>query len=336
MKDRLPPQSAYARRSRHAVGAFVLALFAATGTAHAQQVSAPTSTEKAAAKEAYDRGVSAFQTGDYAKAATEFARADELAPSPAALQAAIDAAVEADNPGLASELIERAKRAPASEELAATIATARAKFRGRGGLIRVGCPGTSCSATLDGSPIDPKKSVWAPNGKHVVALQVDGVARPPTTIEVKPDEMVDATTSSASADGQASSDLKVIPPYVFWGGVGGTALAGVLSVAFSLGAQGEHDKFVSSGCNNGTGDPFTCVARRDDGESAQTRANVAIASTLVLGAATAIVGYWFTRWHESGQATPTSSLEKRRNASKRALTTAGAFRGSVGVLSIRF
>jgi hypothetical protein len=84
-----------------------------------------------AAREAYARGLAAHAHGDLALAAREFARADELAPNAVALQAALDAAVEANDSTLGNELLERSKREPPSPALATSIAAAHAKFRDR-------------------------------------------------------------------------------------------------------------------------------------------------------------------------------------------------------------
>lgn len=213
--------------------------------------------DKAAAKDAYARGAAEFKRGEYAQAATDFAAADALAPSPAALKMALDAAVEADAVGLGLELLERSKRAPATEPLASSIVAAKAKFEGRA-VVREPAPATPEATSPAPAPPPP----------------------PPPSAE-------------------SSSSRPELPPWIFWGGVGATGVAGVLTVAFGLDASGTHSDFESAGCTNGAGIYSNCVSIRDDGEAAATRTNVALVSTLVLGAATAVVGLLLTRWSTS-------------------------------------
>lgn len=119
------------------VAIFALCMYSTTALADAD--------DKARAKEAYERATAEYQRGDYAQAATDFAAADALAPSPAALKMALDAAVESDSVGLGLELLERSKRAPANEPLASSIVAAKAKFDGR--VIVVTQPAPAATAT---------------------------------------------------------------------------------------------------------------------------------------------------------------------------------------------
>jgi hypothetical protein len=262
--------------------------------------------DKIGAKEAYDRGTKAYARGDYAIAAKEFATADALAPSPTALQAALEASVEADAPAIGAELIERAKRETAPRPaLAEAIAVAKKKFAGRGGFVHVVCPGTSCSGTLDGSSFDTTKPYWATTGAHTVGVEVDGKPRPAMKVTVVADQTVEVTPEKNSEEEPPAapppapievSTSKKLPPFVFWIGAGATAVAGIATVAFGLGASGSHDDFVGAGCTDGTGSAGNCASLRDDGEGAVTRTNISLVSTLVLGAATAVVGFMFTQW----------------------------------------
>ena len=63
--------------------------------------------ESTRAREAYDRGIAAFQRGEFAAAAREFATADAIVPSSVALHAALDAAIRADDPVLGVALLDR-------------------------------------------------------------------------------------------------------------------------------------------------------------------------------------------------------------------------------------
>src|SRR4029079_5886075 len=111
--------------------------------------------------EAYDRGTAAHRRGDFAAAATEFALADEIAPSSVALQAALDAAIKADDAALGSDLLERSQRAPVAGALAARVKAASAAFAHRAGRLRAVCAeAPQCLATVDGKPLTIGKPAW--------------------------------------------------------------------------------------------------------------------------------------------------------------------------------
>ena len=165
----------------------LLALSLFSGAAAAQH-------EKALAKEAYDCGTQAHDRGDFRRAAEEYARADALAPSPVALQAALDAAVDADDPAIGAELLERAKRAPAKGALAASIEAAKKKLGGRAGRVHVACPsGAQCTSTVDGAAIDGAKGAWLKVGAHALVVNVDG------------------TPDSRTVDIRAGQDVEIVP-----------------------------------------------------------------------------------------------------------------------------
>lgn len=307
---------------RFVPAAFLVGTLVVASSARAQSTS-----DRARAKEAYDRGSVAHKKGDFRKAAQEFARADAWAPSPVALQAALDASVEADDPALGSELIERSRRGPTPGGLGASVEAAKKKFNGRAGRVNVGCPGASkCTASLDGNPIEPKKPAWARTGQHTVVVVVDGASQT-REIEVKADATTDVpvtkggdaaappATSAAPSTGPAQESFPEpirddymrdgFPPIVFWGGLGATVLLGGISTFFALEAKGKHSDFVEKGCDKAP--EASCDQLKSSGESAQTAANVGIAFTLIAGAATAVVGIWFTNWGNKKSKTPATT-----------------------------
>lgn len=273
--------------------------------------------DKAAAKDAYNRGLEAHKRGDHQKAAEEFARADALAPSAVALQAAIDAAIDADDPVLGSELIERSHREPPTPALAASLEAARSKFKGRAGRVKVTCP-SACTATIDGAPLDPKNPKWVKAGPHVVVVQLDGDTQT-KNVEVAPDRIAEvvATAKAPPASEPApfvpaepvkhpvvetpSSSSGGLPPVVFFVGLAATGILGGAATYFAIDTKGKHDDFVKAGCERANENP--CAALKNDGESAQTTTNVLIAATAVTGVATAVVGIAFTNW-KGPQAAP--------------------------------
>lgn len=277
--------------------------------------------DKELARQAYDRGLEAHARGDKKTAAEEFARADALCPSAVALQAALDAAIEADDVALGAELIERSKRAPAPPALAASVMAAHLKFNGRAGRVRVKCPsGSTCRAKIDGRPIDTDRVAFVTRGQHSVLVEVDGRAGPPKvvdltaeeTVEIVPDGTGGATAPAAAGEPSAAKpseswpaeddappardrgSSKRLPPIFFSGGVGLTVLLAGATTVFALNTARAHDDFTKAGCDRANLDP--CATLQADGQSSQTLTNVFLVGTAVTGAATAVVGVFFTDW----------------------------------------
>ena len=282
--------------------------------------------DKALAKEAYDRGTQAHARGDFRRAAEEFAKADALAPSPIALQAALDAAVDADEFVLGADLLERTKRLGASRPgtLAASIDAATKKLGGRAGHVKVACPsGARCTATLDGAAFDSAKGTWSRVGPHTLVVQVDGApdtrtvevragedmevvaarATPTPTPTTTPTPAPTATTTAAPTPPARAADApaaKPLPPLVFWIGAGATVVLGGATTYFALTASSKHKSFTDAGC--GTVATSECPSLKDSGETAQTRANIGFAVTGVAAAATVVIGVLLTDWAGSRKA----------------------------------
>jgi hypothetical protein len=272
--------------------------------------------DKAQAREAYDRGLEAHKRGDHRKAAEEFALADSLAPSHVALRAAIDAAIDADDPAIGAELIERAKREPGPPSLSARVKEATAKFKGRAGRAILHCPsGSSCVAKIDDVPVEVEKPVWARTGHRNVVAQIDGGAPQTKPIDVVADQVTEVTLSkSGPNDTTASTETLAtpsdaplemtphrrdwkrdgLPPIYFYAGLGATVVLAGLTTAFALDASSTHGKFEDAGCTRVNAS--SCSSLASDGEGAQTRTNVSLVLTALVGVATAVVGVKFTDW----------------------------------------
>ena len=318
------------RRSLAALAALAIASGIAFAAVDARAQGTP---DTAHAKEAYDRGVAAHEKGDFLRAAREFAAADSLAPSSVALQAALDAAVDADDAVIGGELLERSKRlaAPINPKLARSIDAARKKLGGRAGRVHVTCPvGATCTATLDGKPFETKSPAWVVIGPHTVVVQVDGETQS-KGVDVKGDELVDfapvrkaavapappasppptplpaGTTAAPPAPptpppADTTSASSGLPPLVFYVTLGATVVAAATAGYFMLTTKSKHDDFVRDGCEAAPG--ATCDGLKKDGDFAQTAANVTIVVTAALTVATVVLGAAFTDW----KATPRSAL----------------------------
>lgn len=257
------------------------------------------------AKEVYERAVEAHKHGDYQLAAREFARADSLAPSAAALKAGLESAIQVDDAVIGADLIERSRREPTNGALQPLIDAAKKKFSGRAGRLRVTCP-TSCLVTLDGIGIDTGRPVWAKAGRHTIVLQVDGDAQTKLIDLAADTAPLEITPASKSTPKHEEPKAVVTPeeprrgalrsPVVFWiGAVTTAALAGA-GVGLGLSAKSSYDDFAAQGCESVV--TPGCTDKKDEGESRQLIANVLFISAGVAGVATAFVGLVITDWRK--------------------------------------
>jgi hypothetical protein len=151
--------------------------------------------------------------------------------------------------------------------------------------------------TVDGRAVDATKPVWANKGAHTVVRQDATGASATFPVEVKPDATVELQEPPPAVPAEPAREArKKLPPFVFFAGAGLTLAAGVATVAFGLDANGTHDDFESIGCRRGGAPATSCAVLRDEGKAAETRADVAFVSTLVLGAAVGVVGLLLTDW----------------------------------------
>jgi len=290
------------------VGVFV-AVLGWAGVADAQHE--PRTDEALAA---YDQGVQAHQWGAYAEAAKLFAKADELAPNDTALQAAIEEAIQAQEPVLAMTLVDRAMSRPQSASLAAAVKEARSAFGGRTGRIEVRCTGTiRCSPAIDGRPIEPDRPNWVEAGMRTVVVRFGEMqvqqsvevapganekitVGPPSAALLRPPVATAAAASSAPEPAVPASPLGVTQheepasafssPW-FWVGAGLTLACGAATVWSASDVKSQHDGFVASGCErSGTA---ACRTAAAEGKDAQMRTNLLAAATGLLGIATLTV-----------------------------------------------
>ncbi len=258
---------------------------------------------------AYDRGVQAHSRGDLAEAARLFAEADALAPNDTALQAAIDAAVQADDPVLAMTLVDRAMKRPMSPAIGRAVDEAKSRFSSRTGRVIVNCTGPiRCEASIGDRVIPTGEAVWLLAGSHALEARF-GDQKLHRNVDVAPGsfEQIELEAPKAAptepilepapkpvAPPPARAPVRPEPPSEsvfaspwFWIGAGLTAtLAGVSAwSAHDLASQ--HDTFVTGRCDE-FGSP-ACEDAASDGKRAQLRTNLLIGATALAGAATLTV-----------------------------------------------
>lgn len=274
--------------------------------------------KRAQAKEAYDRGVDAHKHGEMARAAKEFAAADALSPSPQALQAALDAAIAADDVALGAELLERAKREPATPGLASSITAATMKFDARAGRIKIVCPANAtCSAKVDEAPVGVGRVVWVPIGQRTVSVQVEGRSSINKVVDVNaetPQEIVagkelttrpgnfasDPSASAAPTSGHRSMQREGLSPVVFYAGAGITVALAAFTTYLMIHTSSVHGDFEDKSCTKLQTKECTDLA--DSGKSSQSAANVALVFTGVAALATVAIGVGFVNWRGSKSA----------------------------------
>jgi hypothetical protein len=244
-----------------------------------------------AASRMFEQGTAEQRRGDYRSAAQSYARADELVPDPAALEAALKASLLADDPVLGMTLVERSRRGPMPTQLARTVEAVRAKFSQRAGRIAVRCAG--CRVIVDGQPIEVDAPRWFLPGEHEVVIEAAGHADR-RMLQVDAGSITDVvplmgTLPIYPPPGATPSERTVtsgLSPAWFWVALGTTAAAAGATIASGLDTAAKHDAFSKVRSRDGA----------DEGQSAETRTNVLAGVTAVLGLATAGIGLFAVRW----------------------------------------
>lgn len=253
---------------------------------------------------AYDKGAAAYDKGDYVVAASELARADELAPNAVTLELAINAALRADEPVLGMTLVERAEKRRGTKVLDKAADTARRKLVARVGKLNVACP-SDCEVKVDGKRFDRAGAggTWLTVGTHDVAVDLGGsVQRSSVTIEAgKTVELLPtapslARESSAGAERGSAEPRSGKPetepaggpsPTWFWVALGVTAVVGGASVVSGLDTASKHDEFVKDRSN---------VEAASAGRAADERTTILVGATGVFAVATAAIGLFVVDW----------------------------------------
>jgi len=241
----------------------------------------------------YEKATGELEAGDFAAAAKDFARADALSPTPAALQAALTAVLKTNDAALGMTLVSRAGREPFHEKIGELADEARGRFAERVGRLVVSCE--HCDVTVDGEAVEPGVASWQLLGEHEVVMAIGGreqrhrvtVTRA-TIASVRPS--APSPPEPAMQEGtplplpQESSEG--VSPAFFWVGLGLTVAAGVGTVVSFVDLKGIHDDFQAG--------PNAELA--DEGDAAQLRTRVLGGVTGGLALATTLVGVLAVDW----------------------------------------
>ncbi len=273
--------------------------------------SAQGSTERARA--AYAEGESRSRSRDYPAAARAFAEADALAPNDTALEAALEAALLADDPALGMTLVTRSDRSPESARIGA-VARARSAFEARAGKVSIRCLAETpaCVAAIDERPAVDVPT-WVGVGAHRVSMRkgdrsvvenVSVAARSSVEVafpapQASPAQTTPAPASPLPPDATGGEEGSGLSPWWFVAGCGVTVALGAVTVVHGVAASGAHDDFDEA---NGSADRATLEQLAADGQSLDTRTNVFLVATAVAGAGTAALGLFAIDWSGGGGA----------------------------------
>ncbi|MBI4816621.1 MAG: hypothetical protein HY791_10200 [Deltaproteobacteria bacterium] len=242
---------------------------------------------RTAAKEAYDRGARAYALGDFAGAALDLGRADELLANDVALAAALRAVVAADNPELGMVLVKRAlSRSSRTNELTAASHSAESKFRSRTTELLVSCG--ACTATLDGVPIAVDRPVFVRSGVRDLVVERAG-ARRRERLELPAGgqarfEDLPRLTEPPTGSAEISADLGTYSVFIA-GGL--TTLLGAATAISGVDTQRKHTAFIAGGCPGIA--TASCLYAAETGQAAETRTNTLLVTTVVSAAATILL-----------------------------------------------
>lgn len=284
---------------------FTLALVLCGATARAQS-----SGDVASAAAAFQEGQRAQLARDFARAGEMFELADRAAPSPAALRSAIRNHQAAAHRARAATLALRARARdaadPQSAQLAAEVLDALSPQLAR---VSLRCA-PACAVLVDGGAVAQVASehelfvepgartldaTWAGRGARSSAL--DAVAGAQVTLSLDaPPEAPPPPPPPARAEPTPPSlpppaapapepSRRPLPPAVFWSALGATVVCGAVLVWSGVDTLSARDAYVAA----------PTEAAYLDGVGRQTRTNALIATTATLAAATVVTAL-FTEW----------------------------------------
>ena len=269
------------------------------------------------ARAAYEEGTRAFKRGDFSAAVTKYAEADSLAPSPVALQAALDAAVKADDAVVGAELLERARTRDVSGALATSVRTANEKLGHRAAKLTASCP-SACTVTLDGVAFEAGHARWVKSGSHAVVFTLDGRADA-QTIDLAPDSEKTITppppptpppptVTVVEPQPQPQPQLfnepyvpivrrhRGVSPALFWVSLGVTGAFAATSISTLIVTQVTHDQFVSKSC--ATTASADCLSLSNTGNATQAVGDTFLGLSIAAAVWTILAGAVIVRWHE--------------------------------------
>lgn len=287
--------------------AMVVACVFAAPSAWAGQPTAATScnaSPQQCGRQAFQRGVEAYEHGDYATALEHFERAYEIRPHPAV---ALNLALCQDKLGLHAEALQRLDDALQDEQttpsLRKHIQTERDRVARQVATIVVDTPGTNTSVSVDGQRLEgPSPSIRVNPGRHKVTIEVTGREAVQRELHVAPGETLRITLDQRrevvivmppGRKPKPQPSRQGLEPAWFCGAAGVTAVVGGLAIWSGLDTNGAYDDYVR---DLPTLNQQQVNDRVEEGHGKETRTNVLWVATGVLAAGTAALGIWAVDW----------------------------------------
>lgn len=296
-----------------------VALLALTRVAQADDA-APSAERLRSAAAEYDAGRRAYGEKDYEGAASHFENAFHDAANAAALRNAIRARKKAGQLSRAATLAYVASvRYPSDTQTAATVREVLSESQSKLHRVSLKCT-PACGVAADGRAItqdDATQTVfyldpgshetvvsWGDDRSKRVTVAAKAGGQDELTFEAPPKPVVAVPVVVGPTPTPAPQPVsqKPLPPAVFLSGAAATAVA--LGVTVWSGINTINSPGVNAVRADCAGQGASCP-QYEEGRNAQLRTNVLIGVTAGLGAATGVIGIFFTRWSHSAEKTPT-------------------------------
>jgi hypothetical protein len=324
---------------RAALGITVLSsVLGLASFAEAQQAqNEPTPAQVRTAAEAFDQGREAYKKEEYVEAAEQFEKADDNAPSSAAIELAIRARDKAGELDRAASLAALALKRHPSE---ASLQKVAPDILRRASLelfqLTANCD-TPCDLTVGGKIVhggaDTQRSFFVAPGKLTVragwsdgrseSKQIEGEKGGAGELsfsapeEPEPEAAAEPAPEPAPPEPSEIADSGVAvkssgwSPLVFWVGVGATAVAGGVTIWSGVDTQNNPGPTrVREEC---VGQGESCPLYQE-GLDKQLRTNVLLGVTAGLGLATILVGAVATDWSGGAKKEPEASKSIQRGS----------------------
>jgi hypothetical protein len=296
----------------------------------------PTPAQVRAAAEAFDRGREAYKAEEYVEAAEQFEKADNSAPSPAALELAIRARDKAGEIDRAATLLALAlKRHPGESNLLKLATDLDKRVKAELYMLTANCD-TPCDLTVGGKivhgPPDTQRTLfvqpgtiviragWADNRSDSKQVQAEKGGQGEVSFVTPASPEGEAMAKEAvepvappPIDPAATKDEGAVkksggwPPTIFFVGAGLTAVVGGITIWSGVDTVNNPgaDK-VKEEC----GDQGESCALYQEGLSKQRRTNILVGVTAGVGVATILVGIFATDWSGGKSAAPAEAAKR--------------------------
>jgi tetratricopeptide (TPR) repeat protein len=268
-------------------------------------------------KKEFEKGVAAYQQGDFGSAMLHFKQALAYRPHPVV---AFNLALAEGKSGLLVEAVARLEQVLADPQSSAKLKTNATRERdgfaaGIGAILLESALASGVQATVDGAPLTGSPPAIQVNpGKHQVLVRVDGRAIVDRSISVNPGERVRLAISrerevsvvvpppARQPDNKPPvqpTPKKGIDPVWFYGSAGVTLVLGGVTTWSALDTKSAYDDYKAA-LPTLTQDEID--RQVSDGHAKETRTNVLLGATALAALGSAALGVFAVNWGSSDTA----------------------------------